>query len=84
MATRSEEVLETVRGHLVGRGLDGSLITREARIAEDLDLDSLDTVELTVGMEKAFSIEIPDSELEQLTTIGDAVDLITGKLTLNA
>lgn len=74
------EILQGIRDHLVGRGLDGDKITEQAELARDLDLDSLDTVELTLGMEKVFEVEIPDSELEDLTTVGDAIDLIAAKV----
>lgn len=73
-------ILQGIRDHLVNRGLDGAKITEEADLAGDLDLDSLDTVELTLGMEKRFEVEIPDSELEDLATVGDAIDLIAAKL----
>ncbi len=74
------EILQRIKAHLVARGLDGDKISEEAELARDLDLDSLDTVELTLGMEKVFEVEIPDSELEDLTTVGDAVDLIAAKV----
>jgi acyl carrier protein len=37
-------------------------------------------VELTLALEQKFDIEIPDSELEDLSTVGDAVDLIESKI----
>lgn len=73
------DILEAIRDHLSKRGLDGSKVTMDAGLSDDLDLDSLDTVELTLGLEKRFDIEIPDSELEDLVTVGDAVQLIRQK-----
>jgi len=45
---------------------------------EDLGTDSLDEIELLMGMEDAFGIEIPDEEAEKFATVRDAVDYIRG------
>jgi acyl carrier protein len=79
-----QEVFEAVKEHLLGRGLDGEKIVIDADLLRDLDLDSLDTMELTLGMEERFGIEIPDTELESLVTVRDAVTLIEKKLTVSA
>jgi acyl carrier protein len=79
-----QDVFEAVKEHLLGRGLDGEKIIIDADLLRDLDLDSLDTMELTLGMEERFGIEIPDTELEGLVTVRDAVTLIEKKLTLSA
>lgn len=79
-----QEVFEAVKQHLVGRGLDGDKISMDAELVRDLDLDSLDTMELTLGMEEHFGIEIPDAELEDLVTVRDAVVLIERKLSVSA
>lgn len=44
---------------------------------EDLGADSLDSVELIMGFEEEFKIEIPDEEAEKIKTVKDAVDYIT-------
>ncbi|MGH2755709.1 MAG: acyl carrier protein [Actinomycetota bacterium] len=80
----SEEILEAIREHLGGRGIERETVVFEAELTNDLDLDSLDTVELTLGLEKRFDIEIPDEELEDLVTVRDAVDLIAKKLSVQA
>lgn len=82
--TSKEQILEALREHLAGRGLEPSDVTMEADLVGDLDLDSLDTMELTLGMEERFSIEIPDAELEELRTIGDAVALVERKVSVTA
>lgn len=74
--TAQRDVFEAIKQHLEGRGLDSNKITLEAELLRDLDLDSLDTMELTLGMEERFAIEIPDTELEDLVTVADAVSLI--------
>jgi acyl carrier protein len=55
-------------------------VTPEARFAEDLDADSLDLVELVMALEEAFDITVEESELEGVTTVGQAFDLVTSKL----
>lgn len=77
-------IFEGLKEHLVGRGIEAGKIAMEAHLSKDLDLDSLDTMELTLGMEERFGIEIPDAELETLATLGDAVALIERKLSVTA
>jgi acyl carrier protein len=79
-----QEVLETIKDHLAGRGIEREKVTPEAELLGDLDLDSLDTVELTLGLEEKFGIEIPDTELEDVTTVNDAIDLIEQKVAVKA
>ena len=55
-------------------------VTREARFADDLDADSLDLVELVMALEEAFDITVEETELEDITTVGQAFDLISSKL----
>jgi len=78
------EILTTIKEHLESRGIDGELVTEQADLANDLGLDSLDTVELTVGLEEKFGIEIPDTDLEGVATVGDAIDLIQTKSPVGA
>ena len=78
--TDKREIFEAIETHLVARGLDPDTITMTADLLRDLDLDSLDTMELTVGMEERFGIEIPDQELENLRTVEDAVAMIGRQL----
>jgi len=55
-------------------------LTLEASFADDLDADSLDLVELVMGLEEEFEIEVDESELDGITTVGLAVDLVNAKL----
>jgi acyl carrier protein len=77
-----EDILGAIQEHLGGRGIDPETVQPGAELTNDLDLDSLDTVELTLGLEKRFQIQIPDEELEDLVTVRDAVDLIAKKLSV--
>ncbi|HXV12791.1 MAG: acyl carrier protein [Candidatus Latescibacteria bacterium] len=54
-------------------------ITNEARFAEDLKADSLDTVELVMALEDEFGLDIPDEEAEKIKTVQNAIDYITAK-----
>ncbi|MBP9114889.1 MAG: acyl carrier protein [Acidimicrobiia bacterium] len=60
-------------------GVDESKVTEAARFKEDLDADSLDIVEFVMGMEEKFDVELPESEVEGVATVGQAVDLIVSK-----
>lgn len=51
-------------------------VTMEARLIEDLGADSLDAVELNMAIEDAFGVEIPDTALAELKTVGDLVNHI--------
>ena len=55
-------------------------ITKDARFAEDLDADSLDLVELVMALEETFDVDVNESELEGIETIGQAYDLIAAKI----
>lgn len=54
-------------------------VVESARFAEDLDADSLDLVELVMGLEEKFDVSIPEEDLEGVATVGDAVDLVIKK-----
>lgn len=74
-------LLEKVRGLAVETlEVDGNLVTENAGFADDLEADSLDLVELVMAIEESFEIVIPEDELEGIKTIGEALDLIEGKL----
>jgi len=60
--------------------VDAGQVTREASFADDLDADSLDLVELIMALEEEFGVTVEEEELEGITTIGSAYDLIACKL----
>ena len=57
-------------------GVDKSEISRDTSFVNDLNADSLDTVELVMEFEDEFDMSIPDEEAEKIQTIGQAVDYI--------
>lgn len=75
------EVSERLVGVLVSElGLDAEKINDGAHFEEDLDVDSLGVVELLMALEDEFDVKIPDEDAESIMTVGQAVDLVTGKL----
>lgn len=60
--------------------VEADQVTEAARFKEDLDADSLDLVELVMGLEERFDITVPEEDLEGVTTVGHAVDLVLGKV----
>ena len=57
-------------------GVDKAEITRETSFINDLNADSLDTVELVMEFEDEFDMSIPDEEAEKIQTVGAAIDYI--------
>ena len=57
-------------------GADKTEITRETSFINDLNADSLDTVELVMEFEDEFDMSIPDEEAEKIQTVGAAVDYV--------
>jgi acyl carrier protein len=57
-------------------GKDESEISMNSNFIEDLDADSLDTVELVMALEEEFEVDIPDEAAEKITTVQSAVDFI--------
>jgi len=72
-----QQIYEQVKKVVVEQlGVSDAEITREASFVDDLGADSLDTVELVMALEEAFSTEIPDEDAEKIKTIGDTVTYI--------
>ena len=75
------EVGERLRATLVSElGLDASKLNEEASFEEDLEVDSLGVVELLMALEDEFDVKIPDEEAENIQTVGQAIDMVHGKL----
>lgn len=59
---------------------DKDKINRNTNFTSDLNADSLDLVELVMGLEERFDISVPEEDLENVATVGQAVDLVIGKV----
>ena len=59
--------------------VEESKITMETNLVDDLNLDSLDVVELMMKMEDEFGMEIPEEDAEGLRTVKDIVTYLTNK-----
>jgi acyl carrier protein len=74
------EVLEAIREVAVEvLSVEPGAVSEEARFKEDLDADSLDLVELVMGLEERFYITVPEEDIEDVTTVGQAVTLVMKK-----
>lgn len=60
--------------------VEASQVTKDAKFADDLDADSLDLAELVMALEDEFDITVEEEELEGITTVQHALDLVQGKL----
>ena len=68
-----EKVKEVIIEQLA---VEDDVIKLETSFIDDLGADSLDIVELIMALEEEFDLQIPDSEAEKITTVGDVVDYI--------
>ena len=75
------EVFEKVKGLFVEElGIDSEKVTMDAKLEEDLEIDSLGIVEVVMAFEDEFEIEIDDEELADVKTVGQAVNLLHSKI----
>jgi acyl carrier protein len=76
----NQEIFERVKKIVTEQlEVDPNDVKPEANFANDLNADSLDTVELVMALEEEFDIEIPDEAAEQIATVQAAVDYISNK-----
>ena len=72
MAQTAERAIEIVTETLATEfELDKAALTPQARLREDLGLDSLDGVDLIVALEKSLGVQIPEEVARQMRTVGD-------------
>ena len=78
---KMEEVQAKLKEIVIERlNAEEDQIKPEASFVEDLGADSLDIVELIMGIEEEFDIEIPDEDAEKLTTVEEAMTYVKTKL----
>ena len=76
-----EEIFEKFKKIVVEQlGVEEEHVKKEATFVDDLSADSLDIVELVMGIEECFNMQIPDEAAEKIVTVGDVVDYIMNNL----
>ena len=76
-----EEVVAKLKGIVANRlDVEEDQVTEDKSFVEDLGADSLDIVELIMGIEDEFGIEIPDEDAEKLTSVGEAMKYTLEKI----
>lgn len=77
----SQDILNRVKKVTVEElGVKEEEVTEASSFTEDLGADSLDVVELVMAFEDEFGIDIPDEEVNEIKTVGNAVEYISKKL----
>jgi acyl carrier protein len=77
----TQEVADGLKEIMAARlGLPTEQLVPEARLVEDLGLDSLDAVELAIAVERKFNIDVPEDELAKLKTVADMLALVESRL----
>lgn len=71
----TERIMEVLKNF---EKVDAAKLQASSRFKEDLDLDSLDAVEIVMAIEEEFCIEIPDAEADRILSIPDAITYISG------
>jgi acyl carrier protein len=70
---QEEQIIEVICDKL---GVDRDQVQRETTLRDDLDMDSLDELELCVEFERIFDINIDDEDVEAVKTVGDYITLL--------
>ncbi|MCX5614187.1 MULTISPECIES: acyl carrier protein [Bombella] len=74
----SNEIADKVKKIVVEHlGVEEDKVKPDASFIDDLGADSLDTVELVMAFEEAFSVEIPEDAAEKIATVNDAIEYIS-------
>ena len=76
MAYLAAKVVMIISGHL---GIDPNSVVPAASLTDDLGADSLDTVELVIAFEEAFGIEIPETDVNRIRTVKDAIGYVESR-----
>jgi acyl carrier protein len=74
----SDNVEKTIYDGLVELGTERDALSREATL-EDLDVDSLDLVELAQIVEDEYGVELKGDDVKDVKTVGDVIDLVVAK-----
>lgn len=73
-----DQMYEEIRNVLINQfEIDESLVTRDANLYEELDIDSIDAVDLLVRLRELTGQRISPEEFQQVRTIDDVLDKLT-------
>ena len=78
IAITTEQVEQTITDALVTFGAEAADVNRGATF-EDLEVDSLDLAELSQIVEEKFGVELKSSDVAEIKTVGDAIDLVLAR-----
>lgn len=78
MATKEEILLGLAEIVNEETGLETEEVQLDKSFTDDLDIDSISMMTIVVNAEEKFDVRIPDEEVKNLATVGDAVKYIAG------
>jgi acyl carrier protein len=80
-----EEILATLKDVAVEvLGVEADAVIETASFKDDLEADSLDLVEVVMALEEKFDISIPEDDLADVGTVGQAVDIVLDRVSASA
>jgi len=81
----NKEILEALREVVVDRlKVEAEAVTPQANLFDDLGLDSIDLMSAVMAIEERFEIEVSDAELENVTSVGEALEILGAKVAASA
>ena len=76
-----DEIIERIRNVLVSSfEIPEERVTLDARLMDDLELDSIDAIDMAVQIQEMTDVRVEEEELRKLRTVGDTVDLVAALL----
>ena len=78
-ATNTDQIEKTIFSALEQFGAEPSALRREATL-EELDVDSLDLVELGQVIEDEYKVEVTSQDVQNVKTVGDVIDLVASRV----
>jgi acyl carrier protein len=78
-ATSTDQIEKTIYTTLEQFGAEPSALRRDATL-EELDVDSLDLVELAQVIEDEYKVEVTSQDVQNVKTVGDVIDLVASRL----
>lgn len=76
-----DEIYERIRATLVESfEIPSERVTLSAQLMEDLELDSIDAIDMAVHIQEMTNVRVDEQELRKLRTVGDTVDLVVALL----